>query len=224
MNGWHVKVSFGILAALLFLGIGRPARCYTGPDDPKAETAAREAVKKLGPTRGALEVAGTSLDITGFRSIAVVRKENESIKGLSLKTEKILEELGAEKVGQKIQVSLSGDVLFDFDKWEIREKAEKTLMKLANAIRNLRIKEILIEGHTDSKGSEEYNLALSQRRADAVKAWFIEKGGLRGVKIVTKGYGESKPIAPNTNPDGSDNPKGRAKNRRVEISVSLMGN
>ena len=194
-----------------------------GPDDPKAEAAAREAVKGLGPTHGALKVAGTSLDITGFRGLTVASKK-EKIKGLSLKAEKLLEELGAEKVGQKIQVSLSGDVLFDFDKWDIKEEAEKTLMKLANAIRNLKIKEILVEGHTDSKGSEKYNLALSRRRADAVKAWFIEKGGLKGIKILTKGYGESKPIAPNTNPDGSDNPKGRAKNRRVEIFVTLVEN
>ncbi|MBW1660432.1 MAG: OmpA family protein, partial [Deltaproteobacteria bacterium] len=78
------------------------------------------------------------------------------------------------------------------------------------------------EGHTDSKGSEEYNLALSQRRADSVKVWLIEEGGLKGITIITKGYGESKPVAPNTKPDGSDNPEGRAKNRRVEIYVSLL--
>jgi len=126
-------------------------------------------------------------------------------------------------VGERIQVSLSGDVLFNFDKWDIKKGAEKTLFKLAKAVKSLKIKEILIEGHTDSKGSDEYNLALSQRRADSVKTWLVEKGGLSGASIATKGYGESKPVAPNTKPDGSDDPEGRAKNRRVEIYVTLEG-
>jgi outer membrane protein OmpA-like peptidoglycan-associated protein len=83
------------------------------------------------------------------------------------------------------------------------------------------VQEILIEGHTDSKGTEGYNLALSEKRANAVKRWLVEKGGLDSKKIITRGYGESRPIAPNTNPDGSDCPEGRARNRRVEVYVSL---
>ncbi len=188
---------------------------YKGPDDPAAVKAAQEAVNRLGPDRGAISVKGEILGIVGLKSV--------QIKGISVEVNKMLTDLGAKKVGEKIQVSLSGDVLFDFDKWNIKKAAEKTLYKLVKAIKGLRVKEILIEGHTDAKGSEEYNLALSQRRADAVKAWLIEKGGLEGTKIITKGHGESKPIAPNTNPDGSDNPQGRAKNRRVEIYVSLLG-
>ncbi len=205
------------------------AYSYTGPDDPSAIAAAKEAVKRLGPSRGASEVEGgslniteKSLDITGHREVEISGNKGK-IKGLSVEVEKVLTDLGAKKVGQKIQVSLSGDVLFDFNKWDIKPAAEKTLRKLVKAIKGLKVKEILIEGHTDSKGSEAYNLALSQRRADSVKAWFIEKGGLKGITIITKGYGESKPVAPNTNPDGTDNPKGRAKNRRVEIYVSLLG-
>ena len=228
MKGVKVKARFVLLVILLLLGNNGLGRCYKGPDNPQAEVAAREAVKRLGPERGALaiegkslDIEGTSLDIKGIRSVEV-KNQKEKIKGLSVEVEKVLDDLGAKKVGEKIQVSLSGDVLFDFDKWDVKKAAEKTLYKLVKAIKGLKVKEILIEGHTDSKGSEEYNLALSQRRADAVKAWLIEKGGLKDVKIVTKGYGESKPVAPNTKPDGSDNPKGRAKNRRVEIYVSLF--
>jgi len=229
MKSLRLKIGYGLLSAFLVLmGLARPAWCYDGPDDPKAEVAAQEAVKRLSPSRGALKVGGESLGIkgedvgiTGFRAEKISGGQGK-IKGLSVEIEKVLNDLGAKKVGQKIQVSLSGDVLFDFNKWDIKPAAEKTLRKLVKAIKGLKVKEVLIEGHTDSKGSEEYNLALSQRRADSVKAWLIEEGGLKGITIITKGYGESKPVAPNTKPDGSDNPEGRAKNRRVEIYVSLL--
>ncbi len=93
------------------------------------------------------------------------------------------------------------------------------MKKLAKGIRELGWKHIIIEGHTDSIGTEEYNLRLSQKRANAVKEWFINKAGLKDLIYETIGYGESKPVAPNQNPDGSDNPEGRAKNRRVEIRI-----
>jgi outer membrane protein OmpA-like peptidoglycan-associated protein len=188
---------------------------YNGPDDSNAVAAANVAVKALGSSRGAIPFKGNFVEIIGLKGIQV--------KGLSVAVEKMLTDLGAKKVGERIQVSLSGDVLFNFDKWDIKKGAEKTLFKLAKAVKSLKTKEILIEGHTDSKGSDEYNLALSQRRADSVKTWLVEKGGLSGANIATKGYGESKPVAPNTKPDGSDDPEGRAKNRRVEIYVTLEG-
>ncbi len=222
MRHWNLHIFLGILTGLLILGALGTAWCYNGPDDPAAVKAAQEAVNRLGPDRGAMPVRGEVLGIVGLKNVQIKGQEAQ-IKGLSVAVNKMLTDLGAKKVGQKIQVSLSGDVLFDFDKWDIKKAAEKTLYKLVKAIKNLKVKEVLIEGHTDSKGSEEYNLALSQRRADSVKAWLIEKGGLSGTNIMTKGYGESKPVAPNTHPDGSDNPAGRAKNRRVEIYVSLLG-
>lgn len=111
------------------------------------------------------------------------------------------------------------EVLFDFDKWDVKKEAEPDLLKLARGIEKLDKKRVIIEGHTDSKGSEDYNMKLSQRRADAIKAWFISTGGLENMDFETKGFGEAKPIDPNTRADGSDNPEGRAKNRRVEIRI-----
>ncbi|HEY7443253.1 MAG TPA: OmpA family protein, partial [Vicinamibacterales bacterium] len=58
---------------------------------------------------------------------------------------------------------------------------------------------------------------LSVRRADAVRQWLVEKEGLKGAKITTQGFAAKNPVAPNTKPDGSDNPEGRQRNRRVEI-------
>jgi outer membrane protein OmpA-like peptidoglycan-associated protein len=75
---------------------------------------------------------------------------------------------------------------------------------------------VRIEGHTDGKGAAAYNQKLSERRAAAVQKWLAEREGLR-VKFATRGFGATKPVAPNAKPDGSDDPDGRQKNRRVEI-------
>lgn len=77
---------------------------------------------------------------------------------------------------------------------------------------------ISIESHTDSKGTEEYNMKLSQLRAGGAKTYLLRQG-ISGSRIKVKYFGESQPIAPNTNPDGSDNPEGRAQNRRTEFKV-----
>lgn len=183
---------------------------YSDPDAPETIEAAQKALKRLGPNRGSIKISGSSLKIIGIP---------ESISGSAVDLNRELKELGAEKVGEEVKISLSGDVLFDFDSWKIKKEAEDKLRKLAKGIRELGWKHIIIEGHTDSIGTEEYNLRLSQKRANAVKEWFINKAGLKDLIYETKGYGESKPVAPNQNPDGSDNPEGRAKNRRVEIRL-----
>jgi outer membrane protein OmpA-like peptidoglycan-associated protein len=78
---------------------------------------------------------------------------------------------------------------------------------------------VRIEGHTDAKGSASYNQDLSNRRAESVKKWFTSHG-LKDLHFSTEGFGAKKPVAPNTKPNGSDDPKGRAKNRRVEIVIT----
>ena len=77
---------------------------------------------------------------------------------------------------------------------------------------------ISIESHTDSKGSDEYNMKLSERRAASCKTYLLRKG-ISGTRIKVKFYGESKPIAPNEFKNGKDNPEGRALNRRTEFRV-----
>ena len=119
----------------------------------------------------------------------------------------------------EVKIELSGDILFDFDKWSIRPVAEPVLKQVADVIKKYPDASVLIEGYTDSKGSDSYNLRLSQNRAASVKNWLVKKGGINGKGITTKGLGESNPVAPNENQDGSDNPDGRQKNRRVEITV-----
>jgi len=80
---------------------------------------------------------------------------------------------------------------------------------------------IWVNAHTDGKGSDEYNEALSMRRSEAVKNYLVKRGVVEGMMDV-KYYGETRPIEPNTFLDGTDNPSGRAKNRRVEMGFELM--
>jgi len=66
-------------------------------------------------------------------------------------------------------------------------------------------------------------MTLSDNRAKAVKRWLVENGGVKASRITTKGWGETKPVAPNKKPDGSDDPDGRQKNRRVELTLTTKG-
>ena len=119
----------------------------------------------------------------------------------------------------EVRIELASDVLFDFDSAEIQPKARQTLARIAKFIGGSAKGQVRILGYTDGKGSATYNQGLSERRAQSVKRWFVDKDGLRKVDFATQGFGARNPVAANTKPDGSDNPEGRKKNRRVEIII-----
>ena len=104
------------------------------------------------------------------------------------------------------------NILFDFDKSEIRPEAQRIIADLATLMRKYPSIIIKVNGHTDSDGSDEYNQALSERRAKAVK-YAIQEYGILGERIKWQGFGEKHPI------DSNDTTKGRARNRRVEIDI-----
>lgn len=114
-------------------------------------------------------------------------------------------------------ITLEDGVLFDFGKSDIRADAAQTLGKLATVLTNAKVPAAHVYGHTDSVSDEAFNQQLSEARANAVKDE-LKKDGVTATMDAT-GYGESKPVAPNENADGSDNPAGRALNRRVEIFI-----
>lgn len=126
--------------------------------------------------------------------------------------------LSAQQNEFNIEINLSSDVLFDFDKAELKPEANPELEKAAEVIREKGRGVILIVGHTDSKGGDAYNQKLSLARAEAVKNWFEARGLQQDYQ--TDGKGAAAPVAENTHADGSDNPEGRAKNRRVEIIIN----
>jgi outer membrane protein OmpA-like peptidoglycan-associated protein len=103
-----------------------------------------------------------------------------------------------------------GDVLFDTGKATLKPGAYATIDRLANALRQSPDRKVLIEGHTDSVGSEEMNQSLSERRANSVQAALMERG-VQSSQITALGKGESTPVASN------DDPGGRQQNRRVEM-------
>jgi outer membrane protein OmpA-like peptidoglycan-associated protein len=130
-----------------------------------------------------------------------------------------VQDLQVKEIGNEVHIDLAADVLFDFDKSDILPNAEETLGKAAAIIRERAKGVVLVAGHTDSKGGEAYNMSLSERRANSVRDWFRTKGGLGTTQFETKGFGAKQPVAPNQKPDGSDDPKGRQMNRRVEITI-----
>ncbi|WP_159994228.1 OmpA family protein [Roseomonas sp. 18066] len=134
------------------------------------------------------------------------------------RTEALLTALGAEKAGDTIRIALPGDVLFDFDRAEIRADARPVLAQLTEILRAYARSPVEIQGHTDSHGSDGYNQALSERRAAAVRLW-LQRQGVAAARLRTIGYGEARPVVPNARPDGGDDPAGRQRNRRVEFII-----
>lgn len=128
-----------------------------------------------------------------------------------------VQSLQVKETATETRIELPADILFDFDKADIRPVAETALKQVGNLIRASARGAVTIEGHTDSKGSPAYNEKLSQRRSASVQKWLVEREGLSRVPFLIKGFGASRPVAPNAKPDGSDDPDGRQKNRRVEI-------
>jgi outer membrane protein OmpA-like peptidoglycan-associated protein len=131
-----------------------------------------------------------------------------------------VESLQVKETTTEVRIDLSADVLFAFDKADLLPEAQQTLSQAAAIIREKAKGAVRIDGHTDAKGSDVYNQRLSERRAVSVENWFKQSGHLTDISFVTKGFGAKNPVAPNTKPDGSDDPAGRQKNRRVEITIT----
>jgi outer membrane protein OmpA-like peptidoglycan-associated protein len=120
------------------------------------------------------------------------------------------------------RLSLVADALFAFDQSTLTPEAEETLVVVLPEIAKAGKHPVSIEGHTDGKGTDEYNKVLSEKRATTVKQWLVQRGAVPPSTQVVA-YGKSKPIAPNQKPDGSDDPEGRQKNRRVEVVIDTCG-
>jgi outer membrane protein OmpA-like peptidoglycan-associated protein len=129
-------------------------------------------------------------------------------------------QLDVRETERGVVVTLPTVVFFAFDSADLTLDARRILDNIGVVLTNPRAatRTLAVEGHSDAKGSDEYNLELSRRRADTV-AQELMANRVRQARIHIEGFGERVPIAPNTNPDGSDNPEGRERNRRVEIVI-----
>ncbi|MGK2963964.1 MAG: OmpA family protein [Gemmatimonadaceae bacterium] len=117
-----------------------------------------------------------------------------------------------ERVGEGIQVTFDSGVLFDFDSDRVRSDAAINLNELANSLQKFPNSDVLIVGHTDSRGDDAYNMNLSQRRANSASA-YLQTRGVPANRIRTSGRGESEPVASNATEAGMQ------QNRRVEIAI-----
>jgi outer membrane protein OmpA-like peptidoglycan-associated protein len=118
-----------------------------------------------------------------------------------------------------VMMDMRGDLLFDFNSAALRPDAAWQLAEVGQRLSSHPDLPVLIRGYTDGRGSPEANLALSKKRAEAVRAWLIGKFGTDPRKMSIQGLGASEPVAPNENNDGTDNPEGREKNRRVSVII-----
>ena len=111
-------------------------------------------------------------------------------------------------------ITSDSGILFDVDKYDVRPEDKEVLKNLATVLKEMNVKNFEIDGYTDSDGSDEHNQVLSENRANSVKNFLVSQGVTAEIK--TKGYGESRPVAPN------DTAEGKQKNRRVEIIIPTI--
>jgi outer membrane protein OmpA-like peptidoglycan-associated protein len=179
---------------------------------------ARQQARKVAEARG-LEAEQARQEAMRAKELAEAKtKETELARREKLEAamrlqelEKELVEMKAKKTDRGLVLTLEG-VLFEFNKSDLKPGARRNLGKLATFLRNNPDRKIMIEGHTDSLGSESYNLVLSKQRADAVQD-FLVQAGVTADRLESRGLGESYPVASNKSEAG------RQQNRRVEIIV-----
>jgi peptidoglycan-associated lipoprotein len=140
----------------------------------------------------------------------------ELVTNITLDTVLVLEKL-EKGVAYRLK-----NIYFGYDSATINPVAAAELNKLVDVLNDNPEIKIEMGSHTDSVASDAFNLELSQRRAQSTVNYLIKKG-IAPTRLVAKGYGESKPIARNSHPDGTDNPAGRARNRRTEFKILEIG-
>ena len=155
-------------------------------------------------TKGAIigaVVGGAAGAYIGSRMDRQARELEQSIPGATV-----------ERVGEGIHVTFASGLLFDFDSDVVKATARDNLRNLANSLDKFPGSDLLIAGHTDNVGSDDYNQALSQRRAESA-ARYLAGLGVADSRLLTRGLGETEPKADNSTEAG------RSENRRVELAI-----
>lgn len=146
-------------------------------------------------------VGGAAGAIIGHQMDQQAKELEQNINGATI-----------QRVGEGIAVTFASGILFPFNSTEILPAGKANLQELANSLQKYPNSDILIVGHTDSVGTDSYNLDLSQRRAQAASA-YLQSVGVPGSRLRPVGRGEAEPVQSN------DTDEGRARNRRVEIAI-----
>jgi outer membrane protein OmpA-like peptidoglycan-associated protein len=216
MKRWVIGIAWtvGTFATTLAFGQASAPPTQVDPDSPGAHAKALEALSRA--QRNAITGESREMKAESRPVVGV----NLGVEGKAVDISGLLRDLNAEVRGKEVRIALSADVLFDFDKADLRTEAEASLGKVAAVLKSYPKATATIEGHTDSKGDGTYNQKLSERRAESVRKWFAAHGVI--LRMTTQGFGAKRPVAPNAKRDGTDDPDGRQKNRRVEIVVKQV--
>ncbi|AMM26707.1 hypothetical protein AX767_09685 [Variovorax sp. PAMC 28711] len=218
-----------VLLLLLLLGASLSASAYTVrrvagslKDMPSTFAPAANAPRsewRLAGAPGALESGGPSSQLAPANVPSTVFRVAEVPAARVAVTQALLTSLKAQQTDQQaIVIALPADVLFDFDKADLRADARASLEETAELLKSYPAAPVEVHGHTDGKGTDGYNDALSTRRAEAVAAR-LQPAVEGGRRLAIAGHGKRQPVAPNAHADGSDDAEGRQRNRRVEIII-----
>lgn len=190
------------------------ARLQAGIDRSESERARMQAEKDRAESeRARIQAQTASAEAEQSRRAAEAQlAAAQAAQADTAKLKQQLAELEAKQTDRGLVLTL-GDVLFDSGRAELKAGASRTVDRLGTFMRDHPERSLEIEGYTDSIGGDALNLALSQRRADAVRAALVSRG-IEGSRITTNGMGKASPVASN------DTAEGRQRNRRVEIVIS----
>jgi outer membrane protein OmpA-like peptidoglycan-associated protein len=190
------------------------ARMQAEKDRAESERARMQAEKDRAESeRARMQAQTASAEAEQSRRAAEAQlAAAQAAQADAAKLQKQLADMEAKQTDRGLVLTL-GDVLFDSGRAELKAGAARTVDRLAAFMRDHPERSLQVEGYTDSIGSDALNLALSQRRADAVRAALVSSG-VEGSRITTNGMGKASPVA------GNDTAEGRQRNRRVEIVIS----
>lgn len=210
-----------VVSVLFSLSLGANAyvqKCFYGKDcvdgqlvnycdsKCKAQNAAREAALKAEQERLAAQRRAAALKAQREAEEAARRAQQE-------RDAAALAAIGAvRQTENEIAVTLKNDILFDYGKSTLSAEAQNTLDRAVELLNKIPNRSLVIEGHTDSTGSDEFNMALSEKRAQSVYD-YMNAQGLNIKSVSYKGYGETRPVADNSTKEG------RVANRRVEFKI-----
>ena len=201
MTGFRSTFSALVFSASLFAAVTVSASAVTA-QDASLKGSTLDLVATVLPLTATIEdMKGSSTDLSDDVRETLARSGDIEIRAS----------------GDDLILSVASDVLFEFDSADLTTKAQSSLTDVAEVLAGTTEGGITVVGHTDAKGSDDYNLDLSERRAQAV-AKFLTENSVAGDRLSIEGRGETDPVAENE-VDGKDNPEGRAKNRRVEFVV-----
>lgn len=203
--------------AALVIVLGASA-CTPDPVAEPTATATTTAPAAVASPSGERPPPGeVSIEAFTGQSRVTVAGTGVGPSSVEVRIEQLLTELDAADTPEGSLVTLPEEVLFDFDSDQLKPEASTALDQLAEAIVLAADRRVSIRGHTDGRGADDYNQGLSERRAAAVRDYLVQRHGVDPARLEAVGFGETRPVAPNEAPDGSDDPAGRQRNRRVEV-------